>query len=98
MELWARAPAPAVAIRFERSRALALLAGLAADPTSGVSAAEAKAFGDDAVAALRDAIGAGWARVPELAERDFDALRERDDFQTLVKELEQKAATPPPEK
>src|SRR5262249_28016221 len=78
--------------RFERSRALALLAGLAAEAKSGMTAAEAKAFADQAVAALQDAVKAGWTRAEELKEPDFDALRKRDDFQRLVKELSLKAA------
>ena len=52
---------------------MALLAGLGRDAKSGVTAAEAAAFADQAVAALRDAISAGWARRDELKEPDFDA-------------------------
>ena len=62
--------------------------GLAADGKSGVSAAEAAAFADQAVAALRDAFQAGWGQWAELKEPDFDALRGRDDFQELLAELE----------
>ena len=70
---------------------LALLAGLGQDPKSGVTAAEAAAFADQAVATLRDAIGAGSARREELKEPDFDPLRGREDFKKLVAELEKKA-------
>ena len=62
LELWAKVPAPDREQRFERSRALALLVGLAADAKSGVTAAEATAFADQAVAALQDAVKAGWAQ------------------------------------
>jgi hypothetical protein len=79
-------------MRFERSRALALLAGLGGGAKSGVTAAEAAAFADQAAAALRDAVGAGWAQRGKLNEPDFDPLRPRDDFRQLVKELEAKAA------
>ena len=76
--------------RFERSRALALLAGLGADSRSGVTATEAAQFADQAAAALRDAVQAGWAQLDELQEPDFDPLRQRADFQKLVKDLEAK--------
>jgi len=71
---------------------LALLAGLAADGKSGVTAAEAAAFADQSVAALRDALQAGWGQYDELKEPDFDALRGRADFQKLVAGVEAKAA------
>jgi tetratricopeptide (TPR) repeat protein len=95
--LWAKVPALDIAARFERSRALALLAGLGGDAKSGVTKDEAAAFADQAVAALRDAINAGWNWPNELKEPDFDALRGRDDFQKLLAEVEAKAvpkATP----
>ena len=77
---------------FERVRVLALLAGLGKDPKSGVTAAEAASFADRSVAALRDAIDAGWAVREELKEPEFDPLRGREDFQKLVAELEAKVA------
>jgi hypothetical protein len=77
---------------LERSRALALLAGLGGDAKSGVTTAEAAAFAEPAVAALRDAFSAGWGWPDELKEPDFDALRGRADFQKLLAELEAKAA------
>jgi tetratricopeptide (TPR) repeat protein len=86
--LWAKEPAQGPDTRFERSRALALLAGLAADGKSGVTAAEAATFADQAVAALREAVKIGWALPSELKEPDFDALRGRDDFMKLVAEVE----------
>jgi tetratricopeptide (TPR) repeat protein/tRNA A-37 threonylcarbamoyl transferase component Bud32 len=99
--LWGGAKAPNTETRFERSRALALLAGLAADAKSGVTAAETAAFADQAVASLRDAVNAGWGMVAELREPDFDALRGRADFQNLVAEVEAKGdkvreTSPPP--
>jgi serine/threonine-protein kinase len=90
LELWATVPEQDAATRKERARALALLAGLGQDPKSGVTAAEAVAFADHAVAALRDAINAGWARRDELKEPDFDPLRSREDFKKLMKALEAK--------
>lgn len=97
VELWAKDKTPDNETRFERARALALLAGLGADATSGVTAAEAATFADQAVADLRDAIQAGWAQRDELKEPDFDALRQREDFKKLMAELE-KPSPPKPEK
>ena len=56
-----------------------------------MTAAEAAMFADQAVAALADAVKAGWALPSELNEPDFDALRGRDDFRKLVAEVEEKA-------
>ena len=55
--LWAKEKAPDLDMRFERTRALALLAGLGGDAKSGVRKDEAQTFADQSVAALRDAIG-----------------------------------------
>jgi hypothetical protein len=51
-------------------------AGLAAD------------FADRSVPALRDAVTSGWNLPDELKKPDFDAIRDRADFKTLVMELE----------
>ena len=77
-------------VRFALAQALALLAGLRTDPRAGVTAAEASRFAEQAVAALRDAIGAGWADHDQLKAPDFDSLRKRADFQKLVVDLEAK--------
>src|SRR5437868_2940379 len=55
VELWARLPGLDVETRFKRSRVLALLAGLGGDAQSGVTAAEAQTFADQALTSLRDA-------------------------------------------
>jgi tetratricopeptide (TPR) repeat protein len=91
VELWAKAKAPNTETRFERSLALALLAGRGGEAKSGVTTAEAAAFADQAVAALRDAIKAGWNRPDELKQPDFDSVRGRKDFQKLLSEVEAKA-------
>ena len=70
---------------------LALLAGLGKDPKSGVTAAQAAAFAEESIPALRDAVTSGWNLPDELKEPDFDAIRDRGDFNALVKELEKKA-------
>jgi hypothetical protein len=78
-------------MRFERARALALLAGLGGDAKSGVTKNEAAVFADQAVTALRDAMNAGLGRLDEVKEPDFDALRGRDDFKKLLAEQEAKS-------
>jgi serine/threonine protein kinase len=91
LELLAQEPAPDPVARFERSLVLALLAGLGGAKNSGVTPAEAAGFADQAVAALHDAIRAGWGMTDYLKEPDFDALRGRDDFKKLVVEFAGKA-------
>jgi hypothetical protein len=77
--------------QVDRSRALALLAGLGGDAKFGVTTDEARTFAGQSVAALADAVKAGWALPSELKEPDFDAVRGRDDFRKLVAEVEAKA-------
>jgi hypothetical protein len=70
LELWAKVPVLDPDARLERSRALALLAGLGGEAKSGVTKAEAgpgaPGFADQAVAALRDVLSAGWNELDEL--------------------------------
>ena len=91
LELWAKVPVLDPDARLERSRALALLAGLGAEAKSGVTNAEAATFADQAVASLRDALSAGWNQLDELKEPDFDSLRGRDDFKKLMAAQEAKS-------
>jgi tetratricopeptide (TPR) repeat protein len=104
LELWTKVPSLDIEIQVERSRALALLAGLGGDAKSGVTKEEARTFADQSVAALAAAVKTGWALPSELREPDFDALRDRADFRTLFAEVEAKAeavpktALPPREK
>jgi serine/threonine protein kinase/tetratricopeptide (TPR) repeat protein len=95
VELWFKDPAPDLQTQYQRSQALALLAGLGGEAKSGVTMAETRMFADQAVAALRDAINAGWNQSDELKEPDFDALRGREDFKALLAELEAKAGPKP---
>jgi tetratricopeptide (TPR) repeat protein len=104
VELLGKVTVPDAQARFERSRVLALLAGLGGDAKSGVTTAEAAQFADQAVAALAAVVETGWALPSELREPDFDAVRGRADFQKLFAEVESKAekvpetAPPPREK
>jgi len=91
LELWSTLPNLDIEIKVERSRALALLAGLGGDTKSGVKKDEASTLADQSVAALADAVKIGWALPSELKEPDFDALRGREDFQRLVAEVEKQA-------
>jgi hypothetical protein len=76
---------------FERSRVLALLAGLGGDAKSGVTKDEARTFADRSVAALAESVKTGYPLPSELKEPDFDALGGRDDFKKLLAELEAKS-------
>ena len=75
--------------RFQRAGS-ARLAKPGQEPKSGVTPAEATTFAAEAVAALRDAINAGWMHREELKDIEFDSLRGREDFKKLVAELEAK--------
>jgi tetratricopeptide (TPR) repeat protein len=93
LELWAKTPHLDIQTRFERGRVLALLAAFGKDPESGVTAAQAAAFADRSIEALREAFAYGWNLPDELREPDYDAIRDRADFNALVTELESKRAT-----
>src|SRR5262249_36435773 len=70
----------------------AMLAGAAADRGSGITAADATAAADKAMAALRDAVAAGYRNVAGIkSDPDLAVLRPRADFQKLMKELEPKS-------
>ena len=57
-----------------------------------MTAAEAKTFADQSVAALAEIVKFGWAIPSELNEPDFNALRGRADFRKLYAEVEEKSA------
>jgi eukaryotic-like serine/threonine-protein kinase len=95
LEVWSKLPNPDVDTRFEKARALAILTGLAKDQQSGQTDAEGRAFADQAVASLQDAVKAGWGQYDKLQEPMFDAIRNRPDFQKLVAELKTKAVAGP---
>jgi hypothetical protein len=49
----------------------------------------AKFYADQAMAMLRDAVAKGWKNVAQTKrDTDLDGLRQRDDFQQLLKKLE----------
>jgi serine/threonine protein kinase/tetratricopeptide (TPR) repeat protein len=70
----------------------AMLAGVASDPKSGMTAADARAAADKAMATLRDAVAAGYRNVAGIrSDPDIAVLHPRADFQKLMKELEPKS-------
>jgi tetratricopeptide (TPR) repeat protein/tRNA A-37 threonylcarbamoyl transferase component Bud32 len=77
--------------RYNLACCNAMLAGVAADRGSGLTAADATAAADKAMAALRDAVAAGYRDVASMkSDPDLAVLRPRADFQQLMKELEPK--------
>jgi hypothetical protein len=62
-----------------------------------VSAAEGKAHADQAMALLRKAVDAGFGAAFDEVRNEgaLDPLREREDFQKLLTDLEQKSAAKP---
>jgi serine/threonine protein kinase len=67
------------------------LAAVATEAGSGLTAEQGAAEAEQAMAALRQAAAAGFGCVGRLrADASLDALRPREDFRTLVKELEEK--------
>ena len=91
LELMAKLRPTRPEARFDRTRSLALLAGLGADARSGVTKEEAAAFADQSVAALAEVVKTGWVIPGDLKESDFDAVRDRADFRKLFAEVEAKA-------
>jgi eukaryotic-like serine/threonine-protein kinase len=73
--------------RYDLARNHALLAGLARESDSSVSPAEGRAAADRAVAEFKRAISQGL-RIPKMeTDADFDSIRSRSDFQTIVFDL-----------
>ncbi|HEY7330524.1 MAG TPA: serine/threonine-protein kinase [Gemmataceae bacterium] len=71
----------------------ALLAGVAGESGSGMSAQEAKEIANQAMAKLRRAVAAGYRNLANMKQdTDLDALRARPDFQLLMKDLEKPPA------
>src|SRR5262249_53447301 len=74
--------------RYDLARDHALLAAATADPRSGLSAAIAVAEADRAMAALRQAVAAGYGNLDEpRRDPDLWPLRDRDDFRLLMMDL-----------
>jgi serine/threonine-protein kinase len=65
-----------------------LLSGIAADPGSGMTAAEAATLGEKAVETLRRAVDAGLQDAEFMRrDADLDPVRSRADFQVLLLDL-----------
>jgi hypothetical protein len=75
----------------------ALLAGLAADPASGLTAAEGRAEADQAMDYLRKAVAGGMRDAASYrSSPSLKALRDRADFRQLLKDLEKPSEAFPP--
>lgn len=84
---------------FELARTHALHAGIAADPASGMTAADGESQAEEAVKALRRYIAGQHATVREAAEAGYvdvnfidkhfqlDSLRRRPDYKQLLREM-----------
>jgi hypothetical protein len=89
-ETW---PTLSVRNRYNLACFHALLAGVATEAGSGLTADEGAAAAERAMAALRQAVAAGYSNAAQLrTEAALDALRQREGFRKLLKELEEKAA------
>ncbi len=76
----------------------AQLAGMATEAGSGLKAEEALAEAEKAMAALRQAVAAGFNAIGRLrSDTSLDPLRPREDFQKLMRELEAKTPKKPDE-
>jgi hypothetical protein len=86
-----RLPALSPDQRFDLAGCYALLAGVAAEPGSGMTSAESRALADKAMDLLRQTVAAGMNKAHVGINSDLDALRARPDFQALIKEVEKKS-------
>jgi hypothetical protein len=74
--------------RYNLACGHAQLAGLAAVPGSGMTAAEGRAEAERAMQWLHRAVAAGYRNVALMQrDLDLDPLRSRDDFQILMMDL-----------
>jgi serine/threonine-protein kinase len=88
LELYNRLPSQSGWDAFEAACCHAVLAGLAGQPGSGVSSAEAPAEADAAMALLHRAVARGYRSADSFRTEDaLDPLRGRDDFRLLVMDL-----------
>jgi serine/threonine-protein kinase len=73
---------------YELARSYALLAGVAPQAGSGLTAAEGQALADKAMEVLRRAVAAGFRDVDIMGkDTNLKTLREREDFEKLFQEL-----------
>jgi serine/threonine-protein kinase len=82
------AKSPGPADYYNIACALSLLSGVASESTSGLSAADGRAAGDEAMRSLHQAAAGGWRGVAALrADPDLAPIRSRLDFQMLVLDI-----------
>jgi tetratricopeptide (TPR) repeat protein len=93
VEMWGREkPRSDWFSQYRQVRAFSTLAALAADPRSGVSAAEAAGFADRAVAALPKTVDSLW--LGRMKDPEYDPIRDRPEFQKWFREQEAKLPKP----
>jgi serine/threonine-protein kinase len=86
--IWERLPTLTPDARYNLACSHATLAGMAADPNSGMTAAEGRAEAERAMHWLRHAVAAGYRKLDLMRkDADLDPLRSRDDFQLLMMDL-----------
>src|SRR5262249_22091367 len=73
--------------RFDLARNHALLAGLALESDSGLSAADGRAEADRAMTVLKDAVASGFREPKLVNDPDLAPLHPRPDFQLLMMDL-----------
>jgi hypothetical protein len=80
--------APSAGDYYKIACAQSVLSGVAPEPGSGLTAGQGRAAADAAMAALHQAVAAGW-REPALAQVDpaLAPIRPRPDYQLLMLDL-----------
>jgi serine/threonine-protein kinase len=87
--IWKRLPSPTPYDLYNWAATHALLAAVAAERGSGMTAAEGRAHAERAMESLRLAVAAGYRKLEIIrTDRDLDPLRSRRDFQDLMMDLE----------
>ena len=88
-DLLGRLTSPGPGDLYNLACSLALLSGVADRPGSGLSTDAARGEADAAMAALRQAVNAGWRNASwARKDSDLDPIRSRPDFPLLILDLE----------
>jgi hypothetical protein len=86
--MWARISSPTLFDYYNAACAHARLAGIAALPRSGLSAADGASEADRAMISLRKAVARGFRDLAVMrSDSDLDPLRSRQDFQLLLMDV-----------
>ena len=74
--------------RFDHARNHALLAGLASEPSSGVSTSEVDAEADRAITELKRSVAQGYRTPGMKTNPDFAPIRGRPEFRAIMCDLD----------